>query len=234
MKKSAAVAFIFLVLSLLTSFRERSLTVYQKNVVQYFREIALGFEYGTASPVVRKWSSPMRVYVAGRSGHLNLAEVDRVITELNGLFTDGFHVERITTNAGANMVMFFGSAEEFSNLHPADAALANENSGLYRIFWNSRNQITRGHIFIKTIGTSSREQRSVLREELTQALGLGKDSERYSESIFQSAFTTPVEYAPIDRELVRILYHPRMTAGLTAAQADDVAETIVLESSILE
>jgi len=234
MKKSAAVTVTLIVLFALLSFRERSLTVYQKNVVQYFREIALGFEYGTASPVVRKWSSPMRVFVSGQCGQSNLAEVDRVIAELNALFTDGFHVERTTTNAGANMIMFFGSAEEFARLHPADATLANENSGLYRIFWNSRNAITKGHIFIKTTGTSLREQRSVLREELTQALGLGKDSERYAESIFQSAFTTPVQYAPIDRELVRILYHPRMLAGLTAEQADDVAETIVLENSILE
>ena len=51
-------------------------------------------------------------------------------------------------------------------------------------------------------------------EELTQSLGLGKDSEKYPNSIFQSSWTQTTEYLPIDRELIRLLYHPEMKIGL--------------------
>ena len=47
----------------------------------------------------------------------------------------------------------------------------------------------------------------LLREELTQSLGLFNDSWDYPESIFYQAWTTTTEYAPIDSELIDMLYN---------------------------
>ena len=47
----------------------------------------------------------------------------------------------------------------------------------------------------------------LLREELTQSLGLFNDSWDYPESIFYQCWTTTTEYAPIDRELIDMLYN---------------------------
>jgi hypothetical protein len=47
----------------------------------------------------------------------------------------------------------------------------------------------------------------VLREELTQAMGLLNDSWKYPESMFYDGVSEPTEYAPIDRELIDILYN---------------------------
>ena len=74
------------------------------------------------------------------------------------------------------------------------------------------------------------EQKHLLREELTQSLGLARDSELYSESIFQQSFSTKTtEYAPIDRDLVRLLYHPKMKVGLDRDQVDKLLREILLE-----
>jgi hypothetical protein len=72
------------------------------------------------------------------------------------------------------------------------------------------------------------EQKHLLREELTQALGLAKDSPLYMESIFQSRWTTTNEYAPIDRDLIRLLYHPEMLTGLNANQTEVVLTAILI------
>jgi hypothetical protein len=51
------------------------------------------------------------------------------------------------------------------------------------------------------------EQKHLLREELTQSLGLVNDSWKYKNSIFYQGWTTTTEYSDIDRELIDILYN---------------------------
>jgi hypothetical protein len=50
-------------------------------------------------------------------------------------------------------------------------------------------------------------QKHLLREELTQSLGLFNDSYKYENSIFQQRWTETTEYAPIDRVLIDMLYN---------------------------
>ena len=71
-------------------------------------------------------------------------------------------------------------------------------------------------------------QKHLLREELTQSLGLARDSSWYLESIFQSEWTTTNSYSDIDKELIRLLYHPRMRQGLDAERVDGVLTDILL------
>ncbi len=65
--------------------------------------------------------------------------------------------------------------------------------------------------------------KSLILEEVTQALGLMNDATAYPRSIFYETATDggfETEYAPVDRELIRLLYHPRMSAGLDAEAAE--------------
>jgi hypothetical protein len=56
-----------------------------------------------------------------------------------------------------------------------------------------------------------------MREELTQSLGLMQDAHRYTNSIFQTDWTTVTEFAPIDRALIYLLYDPRLCSGMRTA-----------------
>ncbi len=71
------------------------------------------------------------------------------------------------------------------------------------------------------------EQKHLLREEFTQSLGLARDSQLYMESIFQSNWTTTIKYAPIDRDLIRLLYHPKMSVGLNEFEVDNALREIL-------
>jgi hypothetical protein len=69
-------------------------------------------------------------------------------------------------------------------------------------------------------------------EEVTQSLGLGKDSLLYKESIF---YETSVDgrfaqdFADIDLELIRLLYNPRMRVGLDRNEVVALLSIILLE-----
>jgi len=72
------------------------------------------------------------------------------------------------------------------------------------------------------------EQKHLLREELTQSLGLANDSQIYMGSIFQSIWTTTTKYALIDKDLIRLLYHSDMSVGLNENQVDGVLREILI------
>ena len=55
--------------------------------------------------------------------------------------------------------------------------------------------------------TSITGQKHLLREELTQSLGLKNDTYDYPESIFYQNWTEITDFAPIDRRLIDMLYN---------------------------
>ena len=83
-------------------------------------------------------------------------------------------------------------------------------------------------MYVDTERPNKTEQRHLLREELTQALGLAKDSGRYPKSIFQQSWTSTTEYLDIDKELIRLLYHPSLRTGLDARQLEELLIEILL------
>jgi len=145
------------------------------------------------------------------------------------LTTTSFSIEIVSDSAQSNYYIYFGSGNSYSEIFPSLVGLVDSNWGLFNIFWNSSNELYTGYMYVDIYRASSVEQKHLLREELTQSLGLAKDSSLYSESIFQQSFSTNVtEYAEIDKDLIRLLYHPDMRTGLNIIQVDGVLRNILL------
>ena len=64
------------------------------------------------------------------------------------------------------------------------------------------------------------DQSHLLREELTQALGMWNDTAKYPDSIFYSVYAYTTEYLEVDREIIRTLYNPRVKVGMNDADLD--------------
>ncbi|PHN07859.1 DUF2927 domain-containing protein [Flavilitoribacter nigricans] len=203
------------------------LTAYELEVIDYFKEIALGFEFGGASEITRKWRDTMKIYVGGSPSSDLLNELEEIRTEINSLVSDGFAMEVVADSAQSNFYIFLGSADEYVERYPSQAGNVTSNWGLFNVFWNGSSEINRGHMYVDLDRADPPAQRHLLREELTQSLGLAKDSDRYTESIFQASWTTTNEYAMIDRDLIRLLYHPDMPIGLDEMQTDAVLRDIL-------
>lgn len=176
---------------------------YDYSVLEYFKEIALGFEFGSSTEVTRRWEEDMRIFVGGNRSQELLSELDKIVREVNELISTGFEVEVVADTLESNYYLHFGSAESFTNLFPSASTLAKTNYGLFFVFWNNSNQLHKGHMYVDIYRSSPVEQLHLLREELTQSLGLAKDSFLYQESIFQQDFSVKTtEYAQIDKDLI--------------------------------
>lgn len=207
---------------------ESELSEYEIDIIDYFKDVALGFEFGNASSVTRKWNSELRVFIGGEPDSELINELESIITELNELATDGFRVNIVNDSLQSNYYIFFGAGTEYAEIFPSQSNLVDSNWALFSVFWNDQNQFTSGHMYVDIMRANSTKQKHLLREELTQSLGLAKDSPLYMESIFQSAWTTTIEYASIDKDLIRLLYHPDMSVGLNKNQVDIVLKEILI------
>ena len=203
------------------------LSEYEIDVIDYFKDIALGFEFGNTSNITRKWNSEMKVFIGGEPSFELLAEFEKIRTEINELTTDGFNVTVVNDSLQSNYYIFFGSGTKYAEMFPDEANLVNSNWGLFYLLWNGQNQFYSGHMYVDIIRANSIEQKHLLREEFTQSLGFARDSQLYMESIFQSDWTTTIEYAPIDQDLIRFLYHPEMSVGLNELEVDNALREIL-------
>ena len=58
------------------------LSEYEIEVIEYFKEIALGFEFGNASSITRKWNSDLKIFVGGAPNAQLLDELERIKIDL--------------------------------------------------------------------------------------------------------------------------------------------------------
>lgn len=208
---------------------EKELTAYQSRVVEYFQEVALGFEFGNSSRIVRKWSDSLYLYVGGTTLPELEMELYSIINEINALTSDGFGVAVTTDSISANYYLFLGSGAAYAELYPQQAELTKSNWGLFYLNWNGMQQLTSGHMYVDIFRADLAAQKHLLREELTQSLGLARDSKRYPDSIFQLDWTLTSSYTDIDRDIIRLLYHPEVHSGMTKKEVKTTLEAILAQ-----
>lgn len=205
------------------------LTAYNESVVDYFKEVALGFEFGNESKITRRWEGNMKLFIGGKPTPALLAETNRIVGEINDLANNEFNVEVVGDSLQSNYYIFFGSGNSYAAIFPAQSSFVASNWGLFSVSYPSSGVLFKGHMYVDINRANLIEQKHLLREELTQSLGLARDSDLYPESIFQQSFSTKTtEYAPIDRDLIRLLYHPKMKVGLDRDQVDKLLRDILL------
>ena len=209
------------------------LSEYQESVVEYFKEIALGYEFSADQAVTRKWKSPMKLFVGGVKNDTYLQEtLSWAIAEINNLATDGFYIEITSDSSASNAYIYFGAVNQFLDMFPEEeGVLTTGDNGLSSVWYNWRNFIVQARIFVEVSTSTKEQQRSIILEELTQSLGLGNDSPLYPLSIFYETATDGgyvQEYSAMDKDLVRLLYHPDMKQGLDVDEVDLLLRQIIV------
>lgn len=180
------------------------------DAVDYFLQIAMGSEWGSSGGVVRKWNGPVRIGVQGNPTRQDEQTLNAVISELNRLIED----DRVTLtldNQNPNVVIRFVPESQFRSIEPNYRP---RNLGFFWLEWNNQS-ISNARILISTTGVTQQERSHLIREELTQVMGLMRDSYDYADSIFYQRWTDVTEYAAIDREVIQLLYQPTITFGMS-------------------
>ena len=179
---------------------------YTQEEIEYFREIAMNGEYSDFdNGHTVKWESDVNIYVQGEKIPELMDELDRIVSELNSII-DPININIVSNKEDANYIILFGSQYEYNRMEPISTKYTEDNWGMFVI--NSGKVIKEGTMYVDTDRCEdSRGRKHLLREELTQSLGLINDSYKYENSIFQQKWTETNEYAPIDIKMVEMLYN---------------------------
>ncbi|MEB3230087.1 MAG: DUF2927 domain-containing protein [Leptolyngbyaceae bacterium] len=189
--------------------------------MSYFAEIALGSEFGNASERVRKWDDDIRIQVHGTPTERDRQALAGIVAELNTLLnqngSDGIQVDIVEGRAAsqANVDIYFVPQSDFARYEPNYQP---GNMGFAYVNWN-HDRIYQARVLITTEGVTQAERSHLIREELTQSLGLLRDSYRYSDSIFYQGWTSTNAFSSIDRAVIQMLYSRTITPGMNGYQA---------------
>ena len=192
---------------------------YSRSDLAYFREVALGAEYGSTARVVRKWGGDVLIRVHGQPTDRDLETLKGVLDDLRKIMK-GRRIELVSE--GANVDLHFAPESEFRSIDPNYQPT---NYGFFWVWWGSDNRLVRSRILISSTDVSQDARSHLIREEITQSLGMMNDSWRYPESIYYQGWTRTREYAPIDWIVIEMLYRDEIEPGMS----EDEALTVLRE-----
>ncbi|MGB3616342.1 MAG: DUF2927 domain-containing protein [Elainellaceae cyanobacterium] len=192
-------------------------SAYTREELAYFREIAFGNEFGDNSQHIRKWTEDITIRVHGRPTSRDRNTLDTVVNELNdliGRYSKGVQAYELNDwdTRQASLNIYFVPHLEFSNYEPNYQP---GNLGFAYVNWK-QDRIYKGQILISTTDITQAERSHLIREELTQSLGLLQDSNRYEDSIFYQGWTSVTSYSAIDQAVIEMLYHPKVLPGMSS------------------
>lgn len=180
-----------------------------QDVRRYFMEIALGSEYGLGDFTIKKWVQDVQLEVLGEPTGEDLETLQAVVAELNELLDMRIRIDLVPS--GGNVKLYFIPHQEFSQYEPPGIVFY---GGFFWNWWNFAGEIHNGQIVIGSDRLSQTERNHLIREEVTQMLGLMNDSMRFRDSIFYQGRTETGEFSEIDRRLIRMLYSDGIHAGM--------------------
>ena len=120
--------------------------------------------------------------------------------------------------ARASCEIHFAPEGRFASIEPHYVPT---NYGFFWTNWNADGEIYWSRVLISTTGVTEQERAHLIREELTQSLGLMNDSYAHADSIFYQEWTDVTRYSPADRRVIDMLYSDLVSPGMTQAQASE-------------
>ncbi len=198
-------------------------TPYSHDAINYFSEVGFGAEYGEnqVQDFIVRWGSGLKVYINGGT-QSDIDEVRRVtgeLAQLTGLSIE-FTNQPIGTVPNNAISVRYTTQDEFAEAcgkkrYREVVQAHGEQAGYFCNDWNDSKIIVKAYVLIDDSIQAQSQRNHLLREELTQSLGIMKDSTSYTDSIFHSDYSsTPTEFSERDKQLIQILYDNRISAGM--------------------
>jgi hypothetical protein len=202
-------------------------TSFTQEQINYFMEIAMGSEFDSSgNSKIRKWQGDVRIQYFGTPTQTDLATLNTVIEEVNGLVGGAIRLQLVQNNP--NVRIRFVPEPQFRNYEPRYVPV---NFGFFATNWDAKGTIQSANVLINSQGITQKERSHLIREELTQSLGLMRDSYKYSTSMFYQPWTDVTQYAEIDKALIRMLYSPNIQTGMTRTEVLTAMRTLQARSN---
>ncbi|MGO3182353.1 MAG: Ig-like domain-containing protein [Aequorivita sp.] len=181
----------------------------------------------------QKWKDEVKLFIEGNLTTNYKQMVAGYLEEFNSLITDGTTLTLVDTVDESNVHLILGPPHLIKNVWP-DMFNIIENSqyeGYAMHNWNSSNYIYKGRIWVEST------RKNIFIHELGHILGLGHASDPYcvfENSSFMCSSARASEFNTFDIEIIKALYHPNTTVGLTQIEMRVLIEEYIIENSILQ
>ena len=207
-------------------------------LIRDFDVIALQREYAyVENPMVLKWERPIRFHV-GRRAPVGDAEIAFLAAHLEDLSAlTGIAFSAAGRMADANFRVLFVHQRDLAatarrvfagNDKVIDYVAAHANC-LAVYGQDGLGSLAAVTVIIPVDGKTPRQLRRCILEETTQSMGLVNDAPDVGYSLFNSRGGAVDEVTPHDRILLRLLYHPRIRAGMGRDEALRIARDVLPE-----
>jgi len=180
-----------------------------KDVNEYYDEICRKLEYGGRLEHGAKFKEDVKIFVDGEKNDELISELNKIIYELNELI-ESINISITTDVKESNLLIYFGDPEKYMR-YVNDYTISETLENNWGAFWFyrgvDRSKITLSEVFINTVDSRTiKQQKHLLREELTQSLGFPNDSYKYENSIFQQKWTEINEFSELDKKIIKMHY----------------------------
>lgn len=195
---------------------------FSEESISYFKKIALRKSQHTE---ISTWKKDIKVFIhPGNKEPIFLKtdpalqheykelekELDLVLNELNDLIST-IQLTRVTKLEEANLEVYMGSVDGCKLMDASTRSALAKNWAIQHCQLSTDNkEIVHGFVFLDFYRTPNiRVKKRLLRKKITQSLGLFNDADEIKESIFFYGYSEQMNFLPIDKELINILYnHP--------------------------
>lgn len=199
---------------------------FSEESISYFKKIALRKSQHTE---ISTWKKDIKVFIhPGNKEPIFLKtdpalqyeyrelekELDLVLNEINDLIST-IQLTRVTKLEEANLEVYMGSVDGCKLMDASTRSALAKNWAIQHCQLSTDNkEIVHGFVFLDFYRTPNiRVKKRLLRKKITQSLGLFNDADEIKESIFFYGYSEQMNFLPIDKELINILYnHPDVYA----------------------
>lgn len=195
----------------------------QKELADDLEFITL-WEDNISKDAIRKWSTPMTIFLDGTITPDYRASVQTMIAEFNSLFDLGdFSISLVDNLADANTHLYFGPKEDIEVLWPD--MFSKITSTYEGFFLNTSNEfvLESSKIWV------SNDMPALFKHYLGHTLGLGHSKNCDTEKSFLCSSIEEGNYIlDSEKEIIRLLYHEDMAPGTPAEELNNVVSNLII------
>jgi len=192
-----------------------------EKMIEYFNEVVLDMEYSTGDgnpTLVQKWDRPLCYRIEGNPTDADRQALDKLFAKLNGI--EGFPGIRAATGLEQNLTLNFLNLADFRRQFSSVINGETADGAVQFWYYTNTNNIHTARIGYRT-DISQQIRDSVIPEEIINSLGISDTVLRKDSIVYQYASST-TELSDVDMVILKLLYHPKMECGMTAADSEKI------------
>lgn len=174
----------------------------QDSIIEYYNEVAGKTEYGDQNLGIRKWKQDVKIFFDFENADSLIIYSHDILKDLNDLI-DPINIDIVKNKYEANVFLYLGDYIDYKIKYDV------KKDGSFLGYCSTRGTnkvIITAYIFINK-KLNGNQQKSVLREEITQSLGFLNDSWKYPESIFYQGSDSNIQFSEIDKKIIQLHYN---------------------------